>query len=107
MLKNKSKIFRILFTLLFIASIVIPVSSPIIANAATRDITTYGATPNDSTDDTSAIQNAINAATAGDTIYIPNGTFNISGTITGKSGIKICGDNGCNPGDNTKQLLKC
>ena len=84
MLKTRSMIFKVLFTLIFIASIVIPVSSPTVANATTRDITIYGATPNDNTDDTSAIQNAINAAVAGDTIYIPNGTFNFSGTIIGR-----------------------
>src|SRR5438093_7024129 len=53
--------------------------------AGTFDITAYGATANDSTDDTAAIQAAINAchnsANGGGTVQIPAGTF-LSGPIT-------------------------
>lgn len=47
------------------------------------NITAYGATANDTTDDQSAIQAAINAAkAAGDTVYVPTGTFRHSGRLT-------------------------
>jgi Pectate lyase superfamily protein len=43
---------------------------------------TYGAVANGSMDATTAIQNAINAASAGDTIYFPGGTYKISSALT-------------------------
>ena len=42
-----------------------------------EDVTNYGATPNDSKDDTDAFIDAIDAA-AGGTVYIPEGTFTIN-----------------------------
>ena len=47
------------------------------------NITTYGATANDATDDTTAIQNAINAchSAGGGTLTVPSGTF-LSGPLT-------------------------
>lgn len=62
-----------------------------VINAATRDITTYGATPNDTTDDTAAINSAITAAVSGDTVYFPNGTFIVKNMITAKTGVKLIG----------------
>ena len=59
--------------------------------AATINITTYGANGSDTSDDRAAIQNAINASTAGDTVYFPNGTYYISGQLAPKSGIKLIG----------------
>ena len=50
-----------------------------------RDVTSYGATPNDGQNDDTAINNAINASTAGDTIQFPAGVYNISSTLTLKS----------------------
>jgi hypothetical protein len=45
-------------------------------------ITSYGATPNDGTDDTNAIRNAISAAEgAGEGVWLPSGTFNVSSQI--------------------------
>lgn len=41
-------------------------------------VTTYGATPNDSTDDLVAFKACVNAAaSSGKTVNIPAGTFNI------------------------------
>ena len=59
--------------------------------ADTHDITSYGATANNGSDDTAAINSAINAASAGDTVYFPAGTFDISGTVNGKSGVTLAG----------------
>jgi len=53
--------------------------------AAVLDVTRFGATPNDSTDDTAAIQRAINASAIGDTISFPSGEYRLSNTLTFKS----------------------
>ena len=61
--------------------------------AAVIDVITYGAIPNDSADDSSAIQNAINAAPDNSTIYFPRGTYLLSGiTINNRSGLTLLGD---------------
>jgi hypothetical protein len=47
---------------------------------ARYNVTDYGATPNDSTDDTVAFQNAMKAAVQGGGVaYVPSGTFLLSG----------------------------
>lgn len=52
----------------------------------------YGAKGDNSTDDTIAIQNAINAATAGGIIYFPPGIYLVSATLTANvSGVVIMG----------------
>lgn len=53
--------------------------------AQVLNVTSYGATGNGSTDDTSAIQNAINAVTSGE-LYFPAGTYRVTSTlnVTGK-----------------------
>ena len=43
--------------------------------AAVIDVRTYGAIPNDSVDDSLAIQKAIDAAPDNSTIYFPRGTY--------------------------------
>lgn len=57
----------------------------------------YGATGDGTTDDTSAIQSAIDTATVGGTVYAPPGDYLINGTINLKSSIRLIGagmDNG-------------
>jgi|GEM_PF-487439 len=61
------------------------------APAATLNVVNYGAQGNGTGDSRTAIQNAINAAVAGDTVYFPNGTYNITGTLNGKSSVKLTG----------------
>jgi hypothetical protein len=63
------------------------------SGAAVVDVTTYGATPNDSIDDSFAIQNAIDEAPSNSTIYFPQGTYLLSGvTINNRSGLTLTGD---------------
>lgn len=62
------------------------------AFAANLNVTAYGANGADGADDKTAFQNAINAAVSGDTVYIPAGTYYLSGTVTGKSGVHIKGE---------------
>ena len=52
----------------------------------------YNAAGNGTTDDTSAIQNAINACPPGQVVHIPAGTYKISSKIRIKSGITVRGD---------------
>ena len=62
-------------------------------DAALRiNVTNYGAIGDDEKDDTVAIQTAINAANAGDTIFIPDGIYKISRAITSRSDLKIQGE---------------
>lgn len=65
---------------------------PALALAATINVTTYGANGADSNGDLTALQNAVNAASAGDTVYIPSGTYLLSSTLSLKSGIRLVGD---------------
>lgn len=51
---------------------------------STLDVTTYGATANDATDDTTAIQSALDAAKPGDVVSIPAGTYLISSALSPK-----------------------
>jgi chitodextrinase len=61
--------------------------------AAVIDVTTYGAIPNDSVDDSLAIQNAIDAAPANSTIYFPQGIYLLAGVkIHNRSGLTLSGD---------------
>lgn len=55
------------------------------------DVKTYGATGNGSTDDTKALQNAINAQNV---IVIKKGTYIINQALTMRSGVKIYGTGG-------------
>ncbi|TCM96499.1 parallel beta helix pectate lyase-like protein [Paenibacillus sp. BK033] len=52
----------------------------------------YGANGQDGLDDRAAIQAAIDAADTGDTVMIPKGTYQLSGTLSGKSGVTIRGE---------------
>ena len=66
----------------------------VLASAATRNVTEYGAVPDDAGDDHAAINNAISASSSGDTVYFPSGTYRVSGAVVGKSGVRLEGANG-------------
>lgn len=61
------------------------------ARAKTLDVATYGAIPNEPKDAAPAINAAIAAASPGDTILIPAGTYSIAQSILPKSNLKITG----------------
>lgn len=63
-----------------------PIPNPLV------DITEYGAIPNDSQDDTLAINNAAAATQPNDTLFFPEGTYLISNSILPKSETKILGE---------------
>ena len=56
----------------------------------------YGAIGNGVADDTTAIQNAINAASNGGTVYFPSGTYGISSplNVTNNRGVTLLGSGG-------------
>lgn len=59
------------------------------------DVTAYGATGNGVTDDTAAVQAAINAAGGGNTVYFPHGNYCINGGIVvTNSSVRLTGGSG-------------
>ena len=61
--------------------------------AAVIDVRTYGAIPNDSGDDSLAIQKAIDAAPDNSTIYFSQGTYLVADIkINNRSGLTLAGD---------------
>ncbi|MHA0289043.1 right-handed parallel beta-helix repeat-containing protein [Mycobacterium sp. C3-094] len=75
------------------AGLSVPFQRPDAPSGRTLNVRDYGATSNQSSDnDALAIQKAINAAKAGDTVYIPNGTYHIRSTINLKSGVSLIGE---------------
>lgn len=58
---------------------------------AVHDLRAYGAVGNGTTDDTTAIRNAIAAVPEGGTLFIPNGKFRITDTININRAISIRG----------------
>jgi hypothetical protein len=67
----------------------IPVRATICANVRNAP---YSAAGNGSTDDTTALQNAINACAAGQVVLVPAGTYLVSAPIRVKSGITLRGE---------------
>lgn len=64
-------------------------SKPALPGGAVN-VLSYGATPGDSTDDTAAIQNAIDATPVNGTLYIPAGTFKVNPTyLAGVHGLSL------------------
>jgi len=61
------------------------------ADAATLNVLGYGASGNGSSNDTSPLQSALNACAAGDTVYIPTGTY-MTDTLYLPQGCNVKGD---------------
>ena len=61
------------------------------AHAAVRDVTTFGAVPNDGTSDSAAIAAAVAASQAGDTVFFPAGTYLTDDAIRPHSGTSLVG----------------
>ncbi|WP_438863604.1 right-handed parallel beta-helix repeat-containing protein [Neptunicella sp.] len=79
-------------------------------SATTINVTDYGATGNDNTDDVVSIQQAINETSASDTLFIPDGIYKISRPILLKTNIKITGQSQNNTviqfaGDNIYSMM--
>jgi len=78
-------------------------------HAATIDVATFGAIPGDSIDDTTAINNAIAASTAADTVVLNAGTYDVSNKIVTKAGLTMQGAGNTTilrrTGNNTAPLL--
>ncbi|MDG2170204.1 MAG: right-handed parallel beta-helix repeat-containing protein, partial [Opitutales bacterium] len=65
---------------------------PVNENGSIFDLTTFGATPNDDTDDDAgALQFALSQLNPGDTLTIPSGIFHIKTSINLPSGITLRG----------------
>ncbi len=63
--------------LLLIAILTLSFGGTVLCQAATIYVSTYGATPNDGSDDTSAINSAITAAASGDIVSFSAGTYDL------------------------------
>src|SRR5690242_19952650 len=55
-------------------------------------VTDCGARGNGSSDDAPAIQSCINQAAPSQTVYFPNGTYNLSKTLNVKGGVRYAGE---------------
>lgn len=64
------------------------------ASGVFRNVEAYGATGDGTTDDTTALQNALTACSAGDTLFIPGGTYKVTATLIIPGGISIQGGGG-------------
>lgn len=66
-----------------------------------QDVKEYGATGDSVTDDTAAIQEAINAVSAGGVVYFPVGTYKISSALVVSTGVTLRG-----AGDNETVIIQ-
>lgn len=64
---------------------------PISFGGETLDVTKFGAKPNDDADDSAAVQQALDSASDGDTIYFPLGKYNIETSLEVNNAVKIMG----------------
>jgi len=79
--------FQRLIPLFLVVCMAQPAASGVI------DVTTYGAIPNDSVDDSLAIQKAIDAAPGNSTIYFPRGVYLAAGVqINNRNGLTLAGE---------------
>jgi hypothetical protein len=65
--------------------------APLRSAGVTREASAFGAIPDDGRDDAAAIQKAIEASSAGDTLRLPAGTYLVDRTLRARSGVKILG----------------
>jgi chitodextrinase len=86
-----SKTNKRIVSILCSAALLLPLIPATTAYAASLDVTSYGANGTDTGDDSAALQAAVNAASSGDTVFIPNGTYYLGSAVSGKSGVKITG----------------
>ena len=69
-----------------------PFLMPTAPSGKTYNVRDYGASSGWSlNDDAAAIQKAINAAKAGDVVYIPNGTYHLKSIVSLKTGVSLIG----------------
>lgn len=70
-----------------------PVSNPASGATPVIDVTTapFHAKGDDDVDDTRAIQQAINAAASGTTVYFPPGTYLLSGSLVNTANVTLLG----------------
>lgn len=69
-----------------------PFQHPDAATGKTHNVRDYGATSDKRSDnDAAAIQRAIDAAEAGDVVYIPDGVYHVKSRITLKTGVSLIG----------------
>jgi PKD repeat protein len=89
------KLYKFFLLLLLIShmQIILGLST---VNAAVFNVANFGASANDDSDDLTAIQAAINNADAGDTVFIPDGIYNINQSIVLTSALKITGQSQSN-----------
>ncbi len=67
--------------------------SPAPVTGATIDVTSFGATPNNNSDDDAiAINAAIASASSGDEVYLPDGVYNTMTRIETSSGVSVRGE---------------
>ena len=72
--------------------LIVSVFFSLIKSQTLLDVSDYGAVANDGNDDIAEINAAIDASTAGDTIYFPSGMFHISDAIRLKSYTVMVGE---------------
>ena len=82
------------FTSVCRSAVILLVVSVANASAATViDVRSHGALPDDASDDSVAIQKAIDTAPDGSTIYFPRGTYLLAGVrINNRNGLTLSGD---------------
>lgn len=72
----------------------------------TLDVTDYGAVGDGSTDDADAIQDAIEDADAGDTVYVPAGTYNVEGDFAVPVDSAVVADDVTFEGDGEETIVE-
>ncbi|SFS63651.1 NPCBM/NEW2 domain-containing protein [Paenibacillus sp. BC26] len=90
---SKKAVIRLFLSAIMVTS-AIPLSNVAASPVASTTLSAvdFGANGADNLDDKAAIQSAIDAASPGDTVLLPKGTYYLAGTVKGKSGVAIRGE---------------